>query len=101
MFTSYQPGYPDGMGPWTRFVSRFRWDKFRGVTMFEEDHLVFAAMRAGARGSLLKGATREDIVRAIRAVGSGDTIFSSEIVVKLVDDFGALHPVSLRRHFRN
>jgi DNA-binding NarL/FixJ family response regulator len=62
------------------------------VTMFEDDHLVFAAMRAGARGYLLKGTRHEDMVRAIRAVGSGDAIFSPAIAVKLVDYFAALQP---------
>jgi DNA-binding NarL/FixJ family response regulator len=64
------------------------------VTMFEDDHLVFAAMRAGARGYLLKGAKHEDMVRAIRAVGSGDAIFSPVIAAKLVDYFAALQPSS-------
>ena len=62
------------------------------VTMFEDDHLVFAAMQAGARGYLLKGARHEDMVRAIRAVGSGDAIFSPGIASKLVDYFAALKP---------
>ncbi len=62
------------------------------VTMFEDDHLVFAAMRAGARGYLLKGARHEDMVRAIRAAGSGDAIFSPGIASKLVDYFAALQP---------
>jgi DNA-binding NarL/FixJ family response regulator len=62
------------------------------VTMFEDDHLVFAAMRAGARGYLLKGTRHEDMVRAIRAVGSGDAIFSPGIAAKLVDYFAALQP---------
>jgi DNA-binding NarL/FixJ family response regulator len=62
------------------------------VTMFEDDHLVFAAMQAGARGYLLKGARHEDMVRAIWAVGSGDAIFSPGIAVKLVDYFAALKP---------
>lgn len=62
------------------------------VTMFEDDSLVFAAMRAGARGYLLKGARHEDMVRAIRAVGSGDAIFSPAIAAKLVDYFAALPP---------
>jgi DNA-binding NarL/FixJ family response regulator len=62
------------------------------VTMFEDDHLVFAAMRAGARGYLLKGARHEDMVRAIRAAGSGDAIFSPAIAGKLVDYFAALQP---------
>lgn len=62
------------------------------VTMFEDDSLVFATMRAGARGYLLKGARHEDMVRAIRAVGNGDAIFSPTIAAKLVDYFEALEP---------
>lgn len=62
------------------------------VTMFEDDHLVFAAMRAGARGYLLKGVRHEDMVRAIQAVGNGDAIFSPTIAAKLVDYFATLPP---------
>src|SRR5258708_2956485 len=62
------------------------------VTMFEDDSLVFAAMRAGARGYLLKGARHEDMVRAIRAVGSGEAIFSPAIATKLVEYFAASQP---------
>jgi DNA-binding NarL/FixJ family response regulator len=62
------------------------------VTMFEDDQVVFAAMRAGACGYLLKGARHEDMVRAIRAVGSGDAIFSPTIAAKLVDYFATLQP---------
>jgi DNA-binding NarL/FixJ family response regulator len=69
------------------------------VTMFEDDHLVFAAMRAGARGYLLKGTRHEDMVRAIRAVGSGDAIFSPTIATKLVDYFKALQPSHPRALF--
>jgi DNA-binding NarL/FixJ family response regulator len=61
------------------------------VTMFEDDQLVFAAMRAGARGYILKGARHDDMVRAIRAVGSGEAIFSPTIAVKLVDYFATLN----------
>ncbi|GHO47606.1 response regulator transcription factor [Ktedonospora formicarum] len=62
------------------------------VTMFEDDALVFAAMRAGARGHPLKGAKQADMVRAIRAVGNGDAIFSAAIAAKLVDYFAVLQP---------
>jgi DNA-binding NarL/FixJ family response regulator len=62
------------------------------VTMFEDDALVFAAMRAGARGYLLKGARHEDMVRAIRAVGNGDAIFSPAIAAKMVEYFAAFQP---------
>lgn len=65
------------------------------VTMFEDDHLVFAAMRAGARGYLLKGARHEDMVRAIRAVGNGDAIFSPTIATRLVSYFSTLQPAHL------
>ena len=45
------------------------------VTMLEDDELVFAAMRAGARGDLIKGANQADILLAIRAVARGEVIF--------------------------
>ncbi len=44
------------------------------VTMIEDDASVFAAMRAGARGYLLKGADKEEMLLAIRAVGRGEAI---------------------------
>jgi DNA-binding NarL/FixJ family response regulator len=45
------------------------------LTMFDDDESVFAAVRAGPRGYLVKGAAQEQIVRAIRAVASGDVVF--------------------------
>src|SRR5690242_15918588 len=45
------------------------------LTMFEDDDSVFAAMRAGARGYLLKGADQAEILRAIVAVSRGEAIF--------------------------
>src|SRR5258707_3885491 len=42
------------------------------LTMFEDDESVFAAVRAGARGYLLKGAVQEETLRAIRAVAHGE-----------------------------
>ncbi|HWZ19240.1 MAG TPA: response regulator transcription factor [Ktedonobacteraceae bacterium] len=60
------------------------------VTMFKADERVFEAMRAGARGYIVKEARFETLVRAIRTVGSGEAIFSPEIAAKLVDYFTAL-----------
>jgi len=62
------------------------------VTMFEDDGSVFAAMRAGARGYLLKGAKYDEMLRAIRAVGGGEAIFSPAIAVRLVDYFANIRP---------
>ena len=62
------------------------------VTMFEDDYSVFTAMRAGARGYIVKGANSNDMLRAIRAVGSGEAIFSPAIAVRLMNFFAAPRP---------
>jgi DNA-binding NarL/FixJ family response regulator len=54
------------------------------LTMFDDDSSVFAAMRAGARGYLLKGANKQEIVRAIEVVSSGEVIFGSSIARKMM-----------------
>lgn len=59
------------------------------VTMFEDDASVFAAMRAGARGYVLKDSDDEDMQRAILAVGRGDAIFSPAIAAHMMTFFGA------------
>jgi DNA-binding NarL/FixJ family response regulator len=64
------------------------------VTMFEDDASVFMAMRAGARGYLLKDAQKADLLRAIRAVGSGEAIFSPAIATRLMDFFSAPRPAA-------
>ena len=57
------------------------------VTMSEDNASVFAAMRAGARGYVLKEAQKDDMLRAIRAVGRGEAIFSAPIASRLIDFF--------------
>jgi DNA-binding NarL/FixJ family response regulator len=57
------------------------------VSMFEDDASIFTAMRAGARGYILKDADRGDILRAIRAVGQGEAIFSPAIATRVLDYF--------------
>ncbi len=59
------------------------------LTMFEDDDSVFAAMRAGALGYLLKGADRDDIVRAIRSVAAGEAIFGPEIAQRVIEHFAS------------
>ncbi|MDQ5856326.1 MAG: response regulator transcription factor [Actinomycetota bacterium] len=54
------------------------------LTMFDDDESVFAAMRAGARGYVLKGATQEEIVRVIRAVAAGEAIFGPGIARRVL-----------------
>ena len=54
-------------------------------TSSEDDESVFNAMRAGARGYLLKGAEQSDIVRAIRGVAAGEVIFGARIAARLAE----------------
>ena len=53
------------------------------LTMYEDDESVFAAMRAGARGYLLKGANRDEILRAVGSVASGGAVFGPEIAGRI------------------
>ncbi len=57
------------------------------LTMAEEDSTLFAAMRAGARGYLLKGANQAEIVRAITAVAQGEAIFGPAIATRVAEFF--------------
>ena len=54
------------------------------LTMFDDDDSVFAAMRAGARGYVLKGAQQDEIVRAIHAVAAGEAIFGPPIARRVL-----------------
>ena len=65
------------------------------VTMFEDDDSVFAALRAGARGYLLKGADKEEMRLAIRAVARGEAIFGPAIARRLIQYFAAPRPYQL------
>ncbi|MGH4030491.1 response regulator transcription factor [Actinomycetota bacterium Odt1-20B] len=55
------------------------------LTMFEDDESVFAAMRAGALGYILKGAAQEEIVRAVRCVAAGEAIFGPRIARRVAE----------------
>ena len=59
------------------------------LTMFGDDDRVFAAMRAGARGYVLKGADGDEVLRVIRAVTSGEAHFGPEIAKRLMGFFSA------------
>jgi DNA-binding NarL/FixJ family response regulator len=64
------------------------------VTMYEDDNSVFAAMRAGAKGYVLKGTNHAEMLRAIQAVGSGEAIFSPTIAARLMAFFANIHPAA-------
>ncbi|QBF46752.1 response regulator transcription factor [Janibacter limosus] len=59
------------------------------LTMYDDDATVFTAMRAGARGYLLKGAEQDEILAAIYAVAAGQTIFGPAIAARVLGFFEA------------
>jgi DNA-binding NarL/FixJ family response regulator len=59
------------------------------VTMFEDDDSVFAAMQAGARGYVLKGADAEEVLKVLGAVAEGEAHFGPEIARRLMGFFSA------------
>lgn len=59
------------------------------LTTFDADEYVFAALRAGASGFLLKDATPEELVQAVRVVAEGDALLSPRITRTLIADYAA------------
>jgi DNA-binding NarL/FixJ family response regulator len=64
------------------------------LTMFGDDDSVFAAMRAGARGYVLKGADAEEVLKVLRAVEKGEAYFGPEIAKLLMGFFSAPKPAA-------
>ena len=87
------PG-PDGIEATRRILQTDPHIHILIVTMYEDDQSVFTAMRAGARGYLLKGAAPEEVLRAITAVAHGEAIFSPAIATRLIDFFASLQPAA-------
>jgi DNA-binding NarL/FixJ family response regulator len=67
------------------------------LTMFEDDDSVFAAMRAGARGYLVKGANQDRIIGAVRSVAAGDAVFGSGIADRVLGYFAETARAAVRR----
>ncbi|MFN8445364.1 MAG: response regulator transcription factor [Caldilineaceae bacterium] len=64
------------------------------LTMFEDDDSVFSAMRAGARGYLLKGALKAEVLHAVRGVAAGEAIFGSGLARRMIKFFAERKPAS-------
>jgi DNA-binding NarL/FixJ family response regulator len=64
------------------------------LTMFDDDDSVFAAMRAGARGYVLKGANQADVVRAVHLVGAGGAMFGPAVAQRVIEFFARPRPAT-------
>jgi DNA-binding NarL/FixJ family response regulator len=71
----------------TRVIASNGWAAVLILTMFADDESVFAAMRAGARGYLLKDAGHGELQRAIEGAGNGEAIFGAGVAQKMVGFF--------------
>ena len=69
------------------------------LTMFEDDDSVFAAMRAGAKGYLLKDSGGEGVVHAIRAVASGEAVFGPGVAERIIGFFSVPKSATPQRAF--
>jgi DNA-binding NarL/FixJ family response regulator len=69
------------------------------VTMYEDDSLVFNAMRQGARGYVVKGGSGDEMLRAIRTIATGGAIFSSAIARRFTNYFNQLLAAGVPQQF--
>jgi DNA-binding NarL/FixJ family response regulator len=77
----------DGIAATRRIVDSSPHIAILVLTMADHEAAVFDALRAGARGYLLKGADRAELTRAIRAVASGEAIFGPDVARRLMAYF--------------
>jgi len=64
------------------------------LTTFDRDDYLFAALRAGASGFLLKNASPEDLVEAVRVVARGDALLSPQVTRRVLEAAAGRRPVA-------
>jgi len=81
----------DGMTATRQILDQFPEIGVLVLTMHEDDEALFGALRAGARGYLLKGSDGAEIVRAVLAVACGDAVYSASVARRIVGFFTSAH----------
>jgi DNA-binding NarL/FixJ family response regulator len=82
----HMPGL-NGIEATRRIVADSPHIKVLVLTMFDDDDSIFSALRAGARGYLLKGADQEQIRAAVRAAANGEIIFGTQLAARMLAYF--------------
>jgi len=77
------PGMP-GLEATRRIVASAPGTAVLVLTMVDDDHSVIAALRVGARGYLLKGASQEEVLAAIRSVAAGGAVFGPRVASRVL-----------------
>ncbi|MFS0726802.1 response regulator [Paenibacillus sp. 1P07SE] len=75
----------NGIEATAQIKSRHERTQILVLTMFKDDASVLTAIKAGARGYLLKDADREDIVHSIRSVATGKAVFSEAVASRMIE----------------
>jgi DNA-binding NarL/FixJ family response regulator len=81
----------DGSGATRAILQRFPGMAVLMLTMHDDDEALFGALRAGARGYLLKGADRSQIIRAVLAVADGEAVYGAAVARRIADFFTGAH----------
>jgi len=77
----------DGVAATKTILEEFAEAKVIILTMYRQDRYVFEAIKAGARGYLLKDANADDLVSAIRRVADGEILLRAELAASVLDEF--------------
>ncbi|MGY0486767.1 response regulator [Streptomyces sp. WG-D5] len=68
------------------------------LTTFDVDDYVYAALRAGASGFLLKDAPPADLIAAVRVVAAGEALLAPTVTKRLIEDFAKTRPAHRKKH---
>jgi DNA-binding NarL/FixJ family response regulator len=87
---------PDGDGLWAtaQIGAAGLGTRVLILTMYDDDENVFAAMRVGAYGYVLKGAEPQEIIAAVRAVAHGEAVFGAGVAARMLSHFGRVAAAS-------
>lgn len=87
----------DGVTATRRIRARFPRTQVLVLTTFDDDASIFEAVRAGAVGYLLKDASAETLLAAIRAADRGDSVLQPSVARRLMDEFSRLAPAPAKQ----
>jgi DNA-binding NarL/FixJ family response regulator len=82
----------DGVTATRRIIAHHAATAVLALTMYDDDASVFAVLRAGARGYVLKGARQDELIAAIRAVARGEAVFGARVADRVLAYFAAPRP---------
>lgn len=90
----------DGLEATRRITDAGRETKVLILTTFDIDDYVYAALRGGASGFLLKDAPPEDLITAVRVVAGGEALLAPSVTRRLIEEFAARRPIDEREALR-